>query len=74
MIVGHGCKFAPRCPHVMAICRGQAPPLYHSAGSGVACYLYRDAPLLGDGILAQTGSDRGGLVGARREAGEGPSG
>lgn len=34
------CLFAPRCPHVMPICRQQAPPLYwprpHQAS---ACYL-----------------------------------
>ncbi len=36
-----GCKFHPRCPQVMEICRHQAPPLI-SIGEGrqVACHLY----------------------------------
>ncbi len=58
--VGHGCPFAPRCPHAMPICRGEAPPLYLSDGSAVACYLYRDAPVLGGGGLAALGTAQGG--------------
>jgi peptide/nickel transport system ATP-binding protein len=39
----HGCKFANRCPFVMAECREQAPPLYRTADDrAVACYLYKD--------------------------------
>jgi peptide/nickel transport system ATP-binding protein len=41
----HGCKFANRCPFVMAECRQQPPPLYLTAADrAVACYLYKDAP------------------------------
>jgi len=46
-----GCKFAPRCPHVMPICREAPPPLYLSNGAAVACYLYRDASVQADGDL-----------------------
>ncbi|MEZ4707894.1 MAG: ABC transporter ATP-binding protein [Caldilineaceae bacterium] len=39
--VGQGCKFASRCPHVMAKCRQSPPPLYQVSRSTVAsCYLY----------------------------------
>jgi peptide/nickel transport system ATP-binding protein len=38
-----GCKFAGRCPHVMAKCRQSPPPLYQMGESHVAaCYLYED--------------------------------
>jgi peptide/nickel transport system ATP-binding protein len=36
-----GCRFHPRCPHVMDICRQQKPPMYNVDSSHqVACYLY----------------------------------
>lgn len=39
-----GCRFAPRCPYVMDICRRATPPLYQPrAGHRVRCYLYDDA-------------------------------
>jgi peptide/nickel transport system ATP-binding protein len=35
-----GCRFHPRCPHVMDICREEVPPLIHiENGHRVACYL-----------------------------------
>ena len=38
-----GCKFHPRCPHAMDICRQQAPSLATLAeGHAVACHLYPD--------------------------------
>jgi oligopeptide/dipeptide ABC transporter ATP-binding protein len=44
-----GCKFADRCPRVMPMCSDSPPPLYGTdEGRGVACYLYRDAPVLDD--------------------------
>ncbi|MCC6673847.1 MAG: ABC transporter ATP-binding protein, partial [Thermomicrobiales bacterium] len=44
-----GCKFANRCPHVMDICRQQAPPLYRTdEGRAVSCFLYKDSPALGE--------------------------
>ncbi len=38
-----GCRFHPRCPHAMDICRTEKPPSYHiDADHDVACFLYRD--------------------------------
>lgn len=38
-----GCRFHPRCPHVMDICRIEKPPAYQVGdGHAVACFLYRD--------------------------------
>ncbi len=37
-----GCRFHPRCPHVMARCREESPPLVQvSAERWTACWLYR---------------------------------
>jgi oligopeptide/dipeptide ABC transporter ATP-binding protein len=35
-----GCRFAPRCPHVMARCVTAEPPLYEVDGELVRCVLY----------------------------------
>ena len=41
-----GCSFAPRCPHVMARCRQEEPPLLQLAdGSEAACWLYENEEL-----------------------------
>jgi peptide/nickel transport system ATP-binding protein len=38
-----GCRFHPRCPQAMEVCRGTKPPtVEHSPGHWVACYLYSD--------------------------------
>ena len=38
-----GCRFHPRCPHAMEVCKGVKPPTReHSPGHWVACYLYPD--------------------------------
>jgi len=35
-----GCSFAPRCPHVMDVCRTERPPLFElGAGHQAACWL-----------------------------------
>jgi oligopeptide/dipeptide ABC transporter ATP-binding protein len=48
-VPAQGCRFANRCPHVMDICRQQAPPLFRTdEGRAVSCYLYRDNPVLGE--------------------------
>lgn len=40
-----GCRFAPRCPRVMPVCREQAPPLLeHAPGHSAACWLYGNRP------------------------------
>ncbi len=37
-----GCRFAPRCPHVMDRCREAVPPLFlQGADRTVRCYLYQ---------------------------------
>jgi peptide/nickel transport system ATP-binding protein len=35
-----GCRFAPRCPKVMARCQTEPPPDYHVDGTLVRCFLY----------------------------------
>jgi peptide/nickel transport system ATP-binding protein len=48
-VATQGCRFANRCPHVMDICRKQAPPLYRTnEGRAVSCFLYRENPTLGE--------------------------
>ncbi len=51
MIVRQGCAFAPRCPHVMPICREATPPLVLTHGAAVSCYLYRECPPVPEGDL-----------------------
>jgi peptide/nickel transport system ATP-binding protein len=38
-----GCRFAPRCPQVMARCENTPPSLYHADGIQVRCLLFEDA-------------------------------
>lgn len=41
-----GCPFAPRCPHVMPICREQiSPPVVISPNHWVRCHLYEGKPV-----------------------------
>jgi peptide/nickel transport system ATP-binding protein len=38
-----GCRFHPRCPHVMDICKQEKPAQYKvDADQQVACFLYED--------------------------------
>ncbi len=47
------CKFAGRCPHVMAVCRAEVPPLFRTDPTrAAACFLYRESPRLGREDLA----------------------
>jgi peptide/nickel transport system ATP-binding protein len=40
-----GCRFSPRCAHVMDICRTQEPPAFLVGESHTSkCWLYRDRP------------------------------
>ncbi len=42
-----GCKFAPRCPKAHDICNTAPPDLFaHEADRAVACYLYKDSPVV----------------------------
>lgn len=46
-----GCRFHPRCPHVMDVCRTTAPPTVQiETGHGSACWLYaqQDADVDGE--------------------------
>lgn len=46
------CKFAPRCPFVMPICRERRPPLFQvDNGYAVACYLCEDKPVVEGGKI-----------------------
>ncbi|MGJ8454487.1 ABC transporter ATP-binding protein [Pseudothermotoga sp. U03pept] len=41
-----GCRFHPRCPHVMEICKEKEPPLEEiEEGRKVACFLYSEGKL-----------------------------
>lgn len=41
-----GCRFAPRCPHVMETCWDNSPPKHTPDSQRLAtCFLYRDAPV-----------------------------
>jgi oligopeptide/dipeptide ABC transporter ATP-binding protein len=40
-----GCRFAPRCPHVMPRCHEAVPPLYDVKGDLVRCVLYDKEPV-----------------------------
>jgi peptide/nickel transport system ATP-binding protein len=43
-----GCRFHPRCPRAMDVCREYDPPLQRAAaGHDVACHLYGSLPMAG---------------------------
>ena len=49
-----GCPFADRCPHVMAICRENPPPLFRiDPGRVATCFLYRDREVLSSEQLGE---------------------
>jgi peptide/nickel transport system ATP-binding protein len=51
---GHGCRFANRCPFVMAECHKAAPPLYQTHPQrAVACYLFKDQPQVAGSAMAE---------------------
>jgi peptide/nickel transport system ATP-binding protein len=45
-----GCKFAGRCPHVMAVCREKVPGNYHLEGRTVKCFLFDDQTVGGENV------------------------
>jgi peptide/nickel transport system ATP-binding protein len=50
----HHCAFADRCPHVMDICRQQAPPLFQiDKHRAAACFLHQDKPVVAGEDLNQ---------------------
>ncbi len=40
-----GCRFAPRCPQAMAVCREREPTLLSHGATKVACWLYENQPM-----------------------------
>ncbi|MBX3013256.1 MAG: ABC transporter ATP-binding protein [Caldilineaceae bacterium] len=53
--VSTGCKFADRCPAVMAHCWTEKPPLYRVDAERVArCFLYHEKPLLESTDITET--------------------
>lgn len=51
-----GCRFHPRCPHVMDICRSELPPQYHVGDDHrVACFLLQGHEASASNITAQAG-------------------
>jgi len=54
-----GCRFHPRCPHVMDICRREKPPFYHTGDQhNVACFLYDEHPLAVAQAAPESGAAR----------------
>lgn len=50
----HGCKFANRCPFVMAECHEKPPPLYRTnPDRAVACYLYKESETVTGQAMAE---------------------
>jgi peptide/nickel transport system ATP-binding protein len=42
-----GCRYHPRCPHAMPICKEQRPPMtVEQPGHHVACFLYNGPPVM----------------------------
>lgn len=51
----HGCKFANRCPFVMAECHQSQPPLYRTHDDqAVACFLYKQEPEVSGREMAES--------------------
>ncbi|MBV9174619.1 MAG: ABC transporter ATP-binding protein [Chloroflexi bacterium] len=51
----HGCKFATRCPYVMAECWETPPPLFRiDEDRAAACYLYKDNPAVSGKEMAES--------------------
>jgi peptide/nickel transport system ATP-binding protein len=49
-----GCRFAPRCPKVMPICRQRTPSLReHAPAHAAACWLYDGTPAGGGGARSE---------------------
>jgi len=42
-----GCRYHPRCPHAMPVCKEQRPPMtVEGTGHNVACFLYNGPPVV----------------------------
>lgn len=60
-IAQQGCRFAPRCPHVMDVCRSQEPPMFDVGDGHVSkCWLHAKSGQIVDVGLPDT--QRGGTI------------
>jgi oligopeptide/dipeptide ABC transporter ATP-binding protein len=56
-----GCRFSPRCPHVMDVCRTSEPPMFDVGGGHVSrCWLHNTSGEIVDLGLPET--QRGGTI------------
>jgi peptide/nickel transport system ATP-binding protein len=56
-----GCRFSPRCPHVMDVCRTQEPPMFDVGDGHVSrCWLHSKSGEIVDVALPE--SQRGGTI------------
>ncbi len=54
-----GCRFASRCPYVMDECRQVEPPRFHVGNAAVACFLFKDQPVVTrDDLISITGKTK----------------
>jgi oligopeptide/dipeptide ABC transporter ATP-binding protein len=59
-IAQHGCRFSPRCTHVMDICRSQEPPSFLVGDAHTSkCWLYRDQPEVSSVLAIPTRRGKG---------------
>ncbi len=59
--VQEGCRFEPRCPHAMQICRTSEPPIFEvGEGHMARCWLHSDSKEVSD--VALTVRQRGGAI------------
>jgi peptide/nickel transport system ATP-binding protein len=59
-IAQQGCRFSPRCTHVMDICRTQEPPSFLVGDAHTSkCWLYRDQPEVSRVLAIPTRRGRG---------------
>jgi peptide/nickel transport system ATP-binding protein len=63
-----GCRFAPRCPKVMARCEATPPDLYQVGGTSVRCFLHEGAGRGVAGSGASGGGDAGRLDAGNEDA------
>lgn len=56
-----GCRFSPRCPHVMDICRTTEPPMFHVSDTHESrCWLHSDRPAIDEALTM--GDQQGGTI------------
>ena len=62
-----GCRFASRCPFVMDECRQIEPPRFHVGNAAVACFLFKDQPVVSrEDLISITGKRKSGEAAATK--------